>query len=154
MNEKERIIKTIENIHHSVHNYPHKDKLIIDTMKYYRSLKDISNKYGQMYFENLDDFFLEIVKFYKLGTKIMNPRTHFLEPHGHHKNGHTHQVDTGIYYLQIPKNSGNLFFHNLGITIEAQVDHFIVVPSNELHGVTMNKSNEIRIALAFDIEQI
>ena len=141
----------MKDIHHSVHDYPHKDRLIKETIEFSKTERYVNAVYGQMFFTKVDKFFLDLVKRYKLGSGIGIIRTHFLRPGGDHATGHAHGVDTGVYYLQIPENSGDLFFLKDDIMIKAQVDHFVVVPANAIHGVSENKSNELRIALAFDI---
>ncbi len=105
-----------------------------------------------MKIKELDPFFLDLIKRWGLGNKILNPRVHFMLPDADHQAGHNHSTDTGIYYLQIPKNSGNLVFPNLNIEIEPHEGLFLVVPAKEIHTITENKSDGIRLALAFCIE--
>ena len=75
-----------------------------------------------------------------------------MKPGADHNAGHNHQTDTGVYYLQAPKNCSKLIFPNLGIEIEPHDGLFVVVPAKEIHLMTENKSDEIRLALAFCIE--
>ena len=131
--------------------YNGKDKLIIDTLDFIKTRKFTIAEKAEMKVP-LDPFFLDLIKKNKLGNKITNSRVHFMKPKAHHKDGHNHETATGVYYLQTPKNSGNLIFPNLDIEIEPHEGLFIVVPAKETHAITENTSNEIRLALAFCIE--
>jgi len=142
-------------VHQSTHNYPHIDRLVSDTMKHYNSLEYLSEKYGQFYFEDKDGFFLDyftdVLKFYKLGTKAANPRVHFMETGASHLDGHDHQIDTGVFYIQAQKDSGDLVLMDSKITIIPEVNYFVGIPAREMHSIGENKNFEIRMALVFDI---
>lgn len=131
--------------------YNGKDKLIQDTLEYINSHKFVSDK-AEMKILDLDPFFLNVIEQYNLGTKITYPRVHFMMPNASHEAGHNHQTATGVYYLQIPKNSGNLKFPYLHVEIEPHEELLVIVPAKEIHAISKNTSNEIRLALAFCIE--
>ena len=89
---------------------------------------------------------------------------------------HRHQgqdVDfSGIYYLQVPKKSGNIYFESNDpsremfnifypyierhtdferhIEFEPKDNNFVIFPSNLNHGVEPNESNSKRISVAFN----
>lgn len=138
-------------IHQSVHKYRGKDLMIREALEYYKSHK-LFRLVGEMKIKNLDSFFTELIKSLNLGKKITHVRVHYVKPGGDHATGHNHGKDTGVFYLQVPKDSGNLVFPKLGVTIVPEVNHFVVVPAEEVHAITENKSDEIRLALAFDID--
>ena len=76
---------------------------------------------------------------------------------------------SGVYYLDVPKNSGDIYFKkydfvktNLSMLfsdsdfytesfIENKKNQFIVFSSDFIHGVYKNKSNKNRISLSFNI---
>jgi uncharacterized protein (TIGR02466 family) len=84
---------------------------------------------------------------------------------------HPNSILSGVYYLQVPDNSGNLFFVdprpasqmlvppiselNLWtspkVVYKPHVGTMIFFPSWLLHGVEMNLSEEVRISLSFNI---
>lgn len=78
---------------------------------------------------------------------------------------------SGVFYVSVPENSGDLVIHNYNAPINNIADKFpnashcptghiltpeqgviIMFPGNTLHSVTTNKSNEDRISIAFNIE--
>jgi len=132
--------------------YDGRDKLVRETLDYMDSHKFTIPEKAGINLDGVDDFFLHLIKRYNLGTKITNPRMHFMKPGADHNTGHNHQTDTGVYYLQTPKNCSKLIFPDLGIEIEPHEGLFIVVPAREIHAMTENKSDGIRLALAFNIE--
>ena len=132
--------------------YYGKDKLIQETLDFIKNYKFSNTKKAEMKILDIDPFFFNLIKRWGLGTKITNPRVHFMMPNADHKAGHSHQTATAVYYLQTPKNSGSLIFPNLDIEIEPHEGLFVVVPAKETHAITENKSDGIRLALAFCIE--
>tara|TARA_Y100001970_G_scaffold281045_1_gene391039 strand:- start:488 stop:1066 length:579 start_codon:yes stop_codon:yes gene_type:complete len=68
---------------------------------------------------------------------------------------HNHKEQSnisGVFYLQVPKNSPNLFFKDEKDTIEIQVKEGMVVffPSKLDHYVPENKNDSTRISIAFN----
>ena len=62
-------------------------------------------------------------------------------------------IVSGIFYLQVPENSANLFFKrgkNNEFEIEAKKGKIVFFPSDLDHYVPKNKSNEARVSLAFN----
>lgn len=84
---------------------------------------------------------------------------------------HPNSILSGVYYLQVPEQSGSIFFadprpgsqmlippveeFNLWtfpkISYKPHVGMMLLFPSWLLHGVEMNMSNEMRISLSFNI---
>ena len=93
---------------------------------------------------------------------------------------HTHPGAhfSGVYYLQVPENSGNIYFPNpwsfaSAYELEAYTEEFktkahqhffqiikpkegmlLVFPSHLVHGVDLNKSEEDRISISFNARVI
>lgn len=88
----------------------------------------------------------------KLDVKIIQAWVHIMAPGADHTT-HNHEHDTGVLYLIAPKNSGNLYFDDFGITIPIEEDLFVLVPAKEKHSITKNKSKEMRITLAMAMEK-
>ena len=68
-------------------------------------------------------------------------------------NHNEHAQVSGVIYLQVPINSGNLFFkkgHDNELEVEATKGKIVFFPSNLDHYVTENKSTEKRISLSFN----
>tara|TARA_B100001250_G_scaffold407633_1_gene428717 strand:- start:699 stop:1289 length:591 start_codon:yes stop_codon:yes gene_type:complete len=67
---------------------------------------------------------------------------------------------SGVYYLQVPKNSGHLLFrmkkNNEFIynPIEVKTGKMILFPSYLDHSVEENKSNKIRISISFNLYKL
>lgn len=89
----------------------------------------------------------------KKNYKITEAWVHVLAP-GYSHGYHTHSPATGIVYLKVSENSGDLVFNDQKLTIRPIEDHFIIVPAEEAHSTTENKSDHPRIALAFSLEEI
>ena len=88
-----------------------------------------------------------------------------------YNDSHTHgQSDlSGIYYLDVPENSGNIYFqdfqkqlrklnsffiHRDFIShrfIKNYKNQFLLFPSNLIHGVDINMSDKSRVSVAFNI---
>jgi uncharacterized protein (TIGR02466 family) len=84
---------------------------------------------------------------------------------------HTHPGAhlSGVYYLEIPENSGNIFFEDFNkqftnlysffegedfycqYTVENCNNQLIIFPSNILHGVQKSLSNQPRISVSFNL---
>ena len=99
-----------------------------------------------------------------------------INPPGTYNSMHTHNggIFTGIYYVKVPENSGNLQminpiapfdfvmnqefidvhnqFNNSTVIVRPRERHLYVFPCWIPHQVQMNLSNEPRISIAFDIE--
>ncbi len=84
---------------------------------------------------------------------------------------HPNSILSGVYYLQVPENSGSIYFSdprpasqmlippveefNLWtfpkVSYKPHVGMMLLFPSWLLHGVEMNMSEELRISLSFNI---
>ena len=66
-------------------------------------------------------------------------------------------VLSGVFYLQVPKNSGDIFFREkrkeswFEWSIKSRIGKMILFDSNLEHSVPINNSNDIRISLAFNL---
>lgn len=78
------------------------------------------------------------------------------EPHDHSmKFENKQQCWSGVFYLQVPKNSGNLKFHNPSSisdisSFETSTGEFMIFPAHIPHSVGINYASEDRISLAFN----
>jgi len=79
---------------------------------------------------------------------------------------------SGVYYLDVPKNSGNIYFKKYDMVktnlsylfndadfyteyfIESKKNQFILFSSDFVHGVHLNKSKKSRISISFNIDII
>jgi hypothetical protein len=68
--------------------------------------------------------------------------------HNWHSHGGTSVV--GVYYIQVPKDSGNIEFRD-GTSIEPYPGLLLIFPAGVEHQVTPNKTNNLRISMAFNI---
>lgn len=93
-----------------------------------------------------------IFKKLKLDVKITQAWVHIMAPGADHTT-HNHEHDTGVLYLVAPKNSGNLYFDDFGITVPIEEDLFVLVDAKVKHSITKNKSKDMRITLAFAMEK-
>lgn len=78
---------------------------------------------------------------------------------------------SGIVYIKVPKNSGNLFLHNpyapvrnltavfpfaknssTGHYVEVETGLVVLFPGNVFHQVLVNRSEENRISVAFNLD--
>jgi len=102
--------------------------------------------------EDLDPFFLKFVKDNNLGTKISGVRYHGMRPGSESEDPHLHAKARGVFYLQAPDGVGNLTIPDQDEIIKPHRGLFVVVPPAERHGMTENKSDDIRLVLAFYVE--
>ena len=86
---------------------------------------------------------------------------------------HSHGTSdfSGVFYVKVPDNSGDLFLHNIhapanplghifplsthtksGHRIKPETGLIVMFPGNTLHSVTTNRSTEDRISIAFNID--
>lgn len=93
-----------------------------------------------------------IFKKLKLDVTITQAWVHVMEPGASHL-VHDHADDTGVYYLQVLKGSGNLIFDDYDIEIPVEEDLFILVRGKEKHSITKNRTKFQRITLAFSMEK-
>ncbi len=97
----------------------------------------------------IEPFFKKLLLKKGLDITIDKAWIHFMAPGSDHRHGHEHSHDTGVYYLQIPENSGLLHFNKTKEFITPEEDMLVVVPKLITHSMTENKSNGVRIAMAF-----
>ena len=73
--------------------------------------------------------------------------------HDHKKNAFM----SGVFYLDVPKNSGNLFFQNKTqeeLEIKSESGKMLLFPPGIKHRVSENKSSGNRISLAFNLHTL
>ncbi len=73
--------------------------------------------------------------------------------HDHKKNAFM----SGVFYLDVPKNSGNLFFQNKTqeeLEIKSESGKMLLFPPSIKHRVSENKSSGNRISLAFNLHTL
>ena len=80
---------------------------------------------------------------------------------------------SGVYYVRVPENSGDLLVHNFeapnnnlskvftntthtstGHRVEPEEGLIVMFPGNLKHSVTTNRSNEDRVSIAFNLDVI
>lgn len=134
--------------------YPEIDKLAKTAMDYFTSPKMIDNQKPilRVKTEDLDPFWINLVKRYNLGNSISNVKFHAMWPGSESEDPHQHQKARAVFYIQVPEGVGNLTLPDMDIVIKPHKGLFVVVPAEERHGITKNNSDEIRIVLAFYIE--
>ena len=145
----------------------------------YTTDKYILNTFPDLKKEILKNVYLFTEKY----LKIINTKFYFLNswivehlsgdlghPHNHHNS-----LLSGVYYLSVPKDSGNINFikghseqeifplaitpnyseynyaNSLNFEFKVNTGNLIIFPSNLLHEIKVNKSNEIRYSLAFNV---
>ena len=102
--------------------------------------------------KEIDYFFVPLIKdIFDLHVRIKRAWLHFMKNGASHSS-HEHVEPTAVYYLQVPKNSGNLILHNIKETIVPKENDFLIVPALAKHSITENKSDRIRIVLAMLLE--
>lgn len=87
---------------------------------------------------------------------------------GLHEHGYQPNTFSGCYYHKVPKNSGNIQFKSTNpfvisfphkadkysniVTVEPEEGMVLLFPSWLMHKVLPNKTDEVRMSLAFNIE--
>ena len=69
-------------------------------------------------------------------------------------NHNEHAIVSGVFYLQVPENSANLFFKSgkdNELEVKVEPGNIVFFPSELDHYVPENKSNEMRISLSFNL---
>ena len=125
------------------------DELVKEGMEYALS----NNKEKPMKkIRDIDPFFLDFIIQNNIGTKITGGGIVCMKPGSESADPHQHQRAKGVLYLQVPEGVGSLLLQDLDEIITPHKGLFVVIPAKASHGVTKNDSNEIRLALSFNIE--
>ena len=87
-------------------------------------------------------------------VNISSP-THFNAPHSHGVDEYPYNLYSGVIYLKVPQNSGDIVFtnplnQNLAHNITPSNGEIIFFPSSIQHYVEPNLSQEDRISIAFN----
>lgn len=71
-------------------------------------------------------------------------------PHHHDEND---ELLSAVYYIRVPENSGDLILHAAGerICIRPEEGKLVLFAPTVLHEVTINRSEELRLSVAFNI---
>jgi hypothetical protein len=75
--------------------------------------------------------------------------------HAHHRwHSHGGASSVGVFYIQIPENSGNIEFKHKQeiISISPYEGLLLIAPAGIQHQVLPNNSNEDRVSLAFNFD--
>ena len=100
-----------------------------------------------------EDFFKNCMSI----ANLQNPLQHVwfnINPNGSFHKWHSHGSATvvGVFYIQVPKNSGNIEFRGLiKDSIEPANGMMLIFPSGVNHQVLKNNSTEDRITMAFNL---
>lgn len=100
----------------------------------------------------------------------INSASNFNMPHSHVGSGESEPIWSGVYYLQVPKNSGDIVFYDprggalagrkhaalyqedtVAKTIVPAEGQLLLFDPLLLHAVTTNDSDEERISVAFNV---
>jgi len=100
---------------------------------------DLVQKLMQPIFDNI-----------KINYRVSLAWVHFMAPGASHTM-HNHQHDIGVYYLKIPKDSGNLVFEDSEIIPRDNL--FVLIPAEKKHSMATNNSNKNRITMAMDLQK-
>jgi hypothetical protein len=76
---------------------------------------------------------------------------------GHRTSLHHHDENdellSGVYYIRVPENSGDLILHDAGkkIRIQPQEGKLVMFAPGVLHEVTANAGSELRLSVAVNV---
>ena len=132
--------------------YDGTDDLIKKATDYFNSPEILRKSKPMLKLKDIDPIFLDLIKKNNLGTKITGIGVHCMRPGTDSASGHLHGKARGVYYLQVPEGVGDLFFPDLDTTIKPHRGLFVVVPAKVNHSMSTNKSDKMRMVLAFYIE--
>ena len=140
--EENRVCKTSHNIMFQDHNLPtsNPDSSLLSSV-----MVDIVNKLSKAM-----DRRIKILR----GWTIIHHYQYQTAPHTHMGNG----IDLAcVYWAQVPEGSGHLSCYPLGLPgphtlVKATEGEFLVFPSDLVHGVTQNVSDEPRVSMSFNLQ--
>ena len=137
-----------------VQKIPGKQKLLQEVRQRLKTENFIYPDKKFLYFDvkRIQKMMEPIFKKLKLDVTITQAWVHVMEPGAAHLI-HDHEDDTGVYYLEVIKDSGNLIFEDYDIEIPVEEDRFILVRGKEKHSITKNRTKYQRITLAFSMEK-
>jgi uncharacterized protein (TIGR02466 family) len=136
----------------------------------------VNNSSFQKFYDYLDFHIQETIKFYNANINITNMWIN-INGTGDYNMLHDHPCSdlSGVMWIKIPENSGDLIFHNphnftqykLIESVDPEVAHntnyyfsfkftpkegyMAIFPSNLMHVVERNLSNEDRISISFNL---
>jgi len=99
--------------------------------------------------DRLQIMFKEHFELYGVKAKILRGWAHFMVK-GASRNTHKHTDMTGLYYLRIPKGSGQLIINDTGEVITPAEDDFFMFEPMVAHEITPHDNEEERWAIAFE----
>lgn len=103
----------------------------------------------------IDNFLKECLSVANLTKKLSALWFNISPTHAHHTwHSHGKVTTIGIFYIQIPNDSGNIEFRQNDIihSITPYNGLLLIAPGGTDHRVLANKSNEDRISMAFNLD--
>lgn len=72
-----------------------------------------------------------------------------------HDHNEEHELLSAVYYLHVPKNSGNLIIHDehLYTEFEPVAGTFVFFAPTAMHSVSVNQSNETRLSVGINFSR-
>ena len=83
----------------------------------------------------------------EMWSNIGYPGT-YVKPHNHYSEKYSDSI-SGVYYLQKPKNSGNLVIE--GDVIDVTTGDLVIFKDTEMHWTEKNNSEEDRVVISFNL---
>lgn len=131
-------------------------KLLLDMMQasidyYYKTKSKDPVIFAKVPSDIIDRNFQGVFKELKIAPRVVDAWLNAF-PVGHSSMaGHNHANEVWIYYLNVPKNSGNLILVDQDTEYEPKENDLVVIPKGQNHKVTENKSDGFRISLAVEL---
>ena len=71
----------------------------------------------------------------------------------HSPHTHSNNILSGVYYLKVPNNSGELYFPQLKQSFMPNDNQLVLFNGSTRHGVKENLNDEERICVSFNIKE-
>ena len=127
-------------------------------VKAYMTDWNMSDKPG---FDKLEKIIIEMTNYLSkiYYNRPINPRVEnlwgMIYKKGDYAMVHDHwpSLWSGVYYIEVPNNSGDLFFPQLKQTMTPKKNQMIVFEGKTRHGVRESLSDKERIAVSFNVKE-
>ena len=127
-------------------------------VKAYMTNWDMRGKPG---FDKLEKIIMDMVNYLSkiYYNRPINPRVEnlwgMIYKKGDYAMVHDHwpSLWSGVYYIEVPNNSGDLFFPQLKQTMAPKKNQMIVFEGKTRHGVRESLSDKERIAVSFNVKE-